>query len=87
MQAIMVDTGIEQDRQILLTHNGCVVTRSTNPNNAAATVSYLNHFVVVVLLVLYYRMAVAIITHFIYLLKQKRHQFVSLVVRQDILIN
>ena len=48
MQTIMVDTEIEQDRQILLTHNGCMVTRSTNPNSAAATVNYL------ILLLLYH---------------------------------
>ena len=39
MQQIMLDTGIELDRQILLTHNGSLVTRSYNPNNSAAMVN------------------------------------------------
>ena len=40
LQDIMVDTGIELDRQMLLTHDGCLVTRSNNPNNNATMVNY-----------------------------------------------
>ena len=49
MQQIMVDTGIELDRQILLTHDGCLVARSYNPNNAAATVNNNNLSVLMLL--------------------------------------
>ena len=40
LREIMVDTGIELDRQMLLTYDGCLVTRSNNPNNNATMVDY-----------------------------------------------
>ena len=40
MREIMVDTGIELDRQVLLTHDGCPITRSNNPNNKARKVNF-----------------------------------------------
>ena len=39
-QAIMVDTGIEVDQQMLLTHDGCLVTRMDNPNTKATMVNF-----------------------------------------------
>ena len=40
LQGIMVDTRIELDKQMLLTQDGCLVTRTNNPNNNAAMVNY-----------------------------------------------
>lgn len=66
MQGIMVDTTIQLDQQILLTHDGCLVTPSSNPKNNATTVNFL--YGKNMCLICIPRMVVAIVTHFICLL-------------------